>query len=256
MGIAPPLLVATAVAAVAWRAGALDRGGAVAAGVLGAVTLSVGGWPAGIALIAFFLPSSAISRLWPGPVSTLDPKGDQRDAWQVFANGGAPVAALVLGGPAAFLAFAAGLAAAAADTWATAVGIHSSSPPRHILSSQKVPPGSSGGVTPLGTAGAAAGAVLVAVSAMPSVGWDGVVVISAIGVAGMLLDSALGAGLQGRFRCDQCDQTSERRVHRCGSRTRQVGGWALLNNDGVNALATLAATAAGWAAAGWWGRLP
>ena len=64
----------------------------------------------------------------------------------------------------------------------------------------------------------------------------------------MLLDSALGAGVQGRFHCDRCHLPSERRVHRCGKATRPVGGLSWLSNDGVNAVASLAATAAGWAA--------
>jgi uncharacterized membrane protein len=68
----------------------------------------------------------------------------------------------------------------------------------------------------------------------------------------MLLDAALGAGVQGRFRCETCQQASERTVHRCGRPTRFLGGWAWMSNDGVNALATLAATAAGWAAGRGW----
>jgi len=199
-------------------------------------------------LLAFFLPSSAISWLWPAPLSRLDPKGDRRDAWQVLANGGAPALALFIGGPGAALGFAAGLSAAAADTWATAVGAHSSIPPRHILTGQVVPPGTSGGVTALGTVGAGVGAVLVAAAAVPIIGWFGALAVAGIGMAGMVLDAALGAGVQGRFRCEQCHQESERKVHRCGHPTRFLGGWAWMSNDWVNALATIAATAAGWAA--------
>ncbi len=256
MGIATAALAAGAVAALAWRAGMLAPSGAIAAAGVGMVTLGAGGWPAGVVLIAFFLPSSAISRIWPGPPFTLDSKGDRRDARQVLANGGAPALALLLGGPAAFLAFAAGLAAAAADTWATGIGAHSAAPPRHILTGQPVPPGTSGGVSLLGTAGAGVGAALVGASAVPLVGGAGALVSFGIGMAGMLLDSFLGAGVQGRFRCAQCDQESERRRHRCGNPTRHMGGWSMLGNDGVNALVTLAATAAGWVAFGWIGPLP
>ena len=247
--------MAVAVAAGAWRAGALTRSGALTAAILGATTLATGGWPAGVVLMAFFLPSSAISRLWPGPISPLDPKGDRRDAWQVLANGGAPVLALTIGGPGAALAFAAGLSAAAADTWGTAVGAHSPARPWHILTGRVVPPGTSGGVTVLGTAGAGIGAALVGVSAVPTLGWMGVLTVVAIGMGGMALDAALGAGVQGRFRCEQCQQDSERKVHRCGHPTRFLGGWAWMSNDWVNALATIAATAAGWAAGRGWGGL-
>ncbi len=248
MGAVQAALVAGAVAALAWRARALSRSGALAAASLGAVTLAAGGWPAGVILIAFFLPSSAISRLWPPPVPTLDQKGDRRDAWQVLANGGAPVLALLIGGPGALLAFTAGLSAAAADTWGTAMGAHSGVNPRGILSGHAVPPGTSGGITPLGTAGAGIGAALVAASALPLLGWGTSLVALGLGIGGMLLDAILGAGLQGRFRCAHCHTESEQHVHHCGHRTRLLGGSAWMTNDGVNALATAGATAAGWAA--------
>jgi uncharacterized membrane protein len=103
-------------------------------------------------------------------------------------------------------------------------------------------------VTVLGTLGAAVGAAVVATAAVPLVGVVGAAVAFGIGIAGMLLDSGLGAGVQGRFHCDDCNRESEWKVHRCGEATRPVGGISLLSNDGVNALASLAATAAGWAA--------
>lgn len=253
VGILQAALLAAAVAATAWRAGALSRSGAMAAAAVGTATLAAGGWPAGWVLISFFLPSTAISRLWPGTTSSLDPKGERRDAWQVLANGGAPALALLIGGPGAVLAFAAGLSAAAADTWATTVGAHSANHPRHILTGQVVLPGTGGGVTLLGTAGAGLGAAVVAASALPLVGWLGTLVVFGIGIGGMVLDSLLGAGIQGRFRCAQCHQDSERKIHRCGHPTALLGGWPWMNNDGVNALATSAATALGWAASTWWG---
>jgi uncharacterized membrane protein len=112
-------------------------------------------------------------------------------------------------------------------------------------------PGTSGGVTALGSAGAALGAAVVALAAAPLLGWRGAATTFGIGIGGMLLDSMMGAGLQGRFRCDECQVESERRVHRCGRATRLLGGWSWLSNDGVNALTTAAATAAGWAAWRW-----
>ena len=240
--------MAVTVSALAWRAGALRLSGALAAAGVGTLTLMGAGWMGGVVLMTFFLPSAAISRLWPGQASATDPKGDRRDAWQVLANGGIPALAVAFGGPALQLAFAAGLAAAAADTWATAVGAHSPTPPRHILRGQVVLAGTSGGVTVFGTVGAAVGAALVAASAVPLIGLRGAAVALGIGMTGMLLDSALGAGVQGRFHCDRCDRQSEWAVHRCGHPTRFEGGYRLVTNDGVNALASLVATALGWAA--------
>lgn len=252
MHVVQAAIVSGAVSALAWRAGALRWSGGVAAGAVGTAVLVAAGWPGGLILLAFFLPSSAVSRLWPAPTSSLDAKDDRRDGWQVLANGGVPAAAAVMVGPdAAPWVLAAGLAAAAADTWATAVGAHSRTAPRHLLRGVVVPPGTSGGVSPLGTAGAAAGAAIVALAAAPFLGWRGTGVVWLIGIGGMLLDSLFGAALQGRFRCGSCGADSEQTRHRCGQLTHHLGGLAWLTNDGVNALATTAATAAGWAAWAW-----
>lgn len=252
MHVVQAAIVSGAVSALAWRAGTLRPSGAMAACAVGAAVLTAAGWPGGLILVAFFLPSSAVSRLWPAPTSTLDAKDDRRDGWQVLANGGVPAAAaLLLGSGAAPWVLAAGLAAAAADTWATAVGAHSRTPPRHILRGELVPSGTSGGVSGLGSVGAAAGAACVALAASPFLGWRGAGLALGIGIGGMLLDSVLGAALQGRFRCESCGADSERTRHRCGRPTHHLGGFSWLTNDGVNALATTAATAAGWALWAW-----
>lgn len=248
VGALQAALVAAGVSTLAWQAGALRRSGAVAAALVGTLILMGGGWLGGAVLMSFFLPSSAISRLWPGTADQSDPKGDRRDGWQVLANGGLPALVLAFGFPSSSLAFAAGLACAAADTWATAVGAHSRRPPRHILTGQVVPRGTSGGVSLFGTAGAALGAAFVAAAALPMVGGRGAMLTFGIGMGGMLIDSVLGGSVQGRFHCDRCDRPSEWGVHRCGATTRFLGGWRWMTNDGVNALAILAATAAGWAA--------
>ena len=240
--------VSFVVTAAAWALRALAPSAVPAAWAIGATTLWAAGWSGGAVLLAFFIPGSLISRLWAAPVSTRDAKGDRRDGWQVLANGGFPAfgAACASAPDAALAILAAGLAAAAADTWATGVGVHSRSQPRDLVTWRAVPAGTSGGVTLLGTAGAFIGALLVALAAGPLLGlrWFGGLV--AIGMTGMLVDSALGATMQARFRCARCAQPSENRLHRCGTRTEHVGGLRWITNDAVNALATGLATAAGW----------
>lgn len=73
------------------------------------------------------------------------------------------------------------------------------------------------------------------------------VTAAAIGILGMLFDSMLGSALQGRFWCGPCNQATERRVHRCGTRAIRTAGWAWLDNDLVNFTTTLAALGAGLA---------
>jgi uncharacterized protein (TIGR00297 family) len=224
----------------------------VTAWLVGTLVLMGTGWEGGAVLAAFFVSSSAIGRLAARP-SGLDPKGERRDSYQVAANGGpAAVGALIgLREPSLGLWIVTGsLAAAAADTWATSIGGLSRSLPRLLLFGRRVPPGTSGGMTPLGTAGGAAGALLVAsvgatLASAPALLPAGMLV----GFAGMVADSALGAGWQGRFRCPTCGVPSDWRVHRCGTRTLREGGLPWLDNDGVNLSAT--AAAAGLAAAVW-----
>ena len=232
----------------------LSRSGALAGWALGAMVLAGTGWKGGGVLAAFFVSSSLVSRGAPAPRG-LDPKGDRRDHRQVFANGGVAAVGALLGFRDAELGLwllTAPLAAAAADTWATALGARSATPPRLILGGAVVPSGTSGGVTPLGSAGAAAGALVVAAAGALAGGTLALLPVAAlVGFGGMALDSALGAAAQGRFRCPRCGERSEWRRHRCGSETIPQGGLPWLDNDGVNLAATAGAACLAWAAWHW-----
>jgi uncharacterized protein (TIGR00297 family) len=248
-------VVSAGVAGIAWRAGTLTRAGALAAWSVGALVLHGTGWNGGAVLAAFFIASNLVSRVGPPESpSDLDPKSDRRDLWQVFANGG-PAALAAVAAPADYRLriwlVTASLAAAAADTWATSIGARSRTSPRLLWSGLTVPAGTSGGVTPAGSAGALAGALIVsavgaAVSGNPLLVPAGTL----IGFLGMLLDSLVGGLLQGRFHCPRCNQASEWRVHRCGSSTVRRAGLGWLNNDGVNFFATALAACAALLA--WW----
>lgn len=254
--MSPPALgVAVAVSALVSAAGfaarALDGAGALAAWLVGAAILVGAGWPGGAVLLAFFALSSAVSRLAPRRRATsLDAKGERRDPWQVLANGGAAAAGatLLAGSPVALWVVTGALATAAADTWATAWGAGSRALPRHLLTGRPVPSGTSGGMTVRGTVGALVGAAVTAAASLPAGGVPLLAAGTGIGVGGMLLDSWLGAAAQGRFHCPACDVPSEWTRHRCGVRTRHLGGVRWLTNDGVNGLATSAGACLGWLA--------
>ncbi len=232
----------------------MTTSGAWAAGAVATLVLFGTGWAGGAVLAAFFVSSTLISRVAPAPAG-LDPKGDRRDHLQVLANGGAAALGALLGrrDPGLGLWLVTGaLAAAAADTWATATGALSRVPPRLISSGRRVPTGTSGAVSLGGTVGAAAGALLVGATGalagrMPIL----LPVATLIGFAGMLVDSAMGSALQGRFHCPACDRPSEWRVHRCGAATVHRGGLAWLDNDAVNFAATAAAAGLAFAAWSW-----
>ena len=237
---------------IAWRAGTLTLSGAVAAWTVGTLVLYGTGWNGGAVLAAFFISSNLVSRV--GPQRTLvqlDPKSDRRDLWQVYANGGAAAAgALAAPGELGLWLVTATLAAAAADTWATSLGTRRGMAPRLLGFGRTVPPGTNGGMTLIGSAGGVMGALIVSATGALASGTVAMILAGTlIGFSGMVVDSILGAALQGRFHCPTCDEVSEWRVHRCGRPTVFKGGVRWLDNDMVNLLAT--AFAAGVALVSW-----
>ena len=95
-------------------------------------------------------------------------KGDTRDYAQVLANGGVPalfsLLYLVTDNPLALLAFAVSLASANADTWASEIGVLSSRDPVLLFSRKKVPKGTSGAVSALGTFAGLSGSFTIALA--------------------------------------------------------------------------------------------
>lgn len=250
-------ILAAVIALLAFRAGSLSRGGAVAAWLCGTAAMAAG-WSWGIVLIAYFTASSVLTR-YRSPEKQRRAEGrvekaGARDAAQVLANGGLYILAAIaflLAPDARWQILGAGaLAASSADTWATELGSLAASPPRSIRTLRPVPVGTSGGFTGLGLLASCAGALLVGGAAL-ALGWPSAALVAAVagGVGGSLLDSVLGAWLQARFWCPHCGVETERRRHHCGSVTTHVGGLRWLDNDGVNALATAGGAAAGYAAA-------
>jgi uncharacterized protein (TIGR00297 family) len=240
------LAAAIVVAVGSRRVRALSTSGSVAATVLGAVSCAAG-WSWGILLVAYFVVSSALSRIGNRNgrklVNSIVEKSDERDVWQVLANGGvfmlAALAHLASPSPAWYAVAAGGLAASAADTWATEIGVRFGGEPISILSGRTVPAGTSGGVTTPGTAGALAGALFIAVLAALARWPLAFAAIALGGVGGALADSILGASVQCRRWCTECHAATERKVHDCGKATRVAGGIHWLDNDAVNAICSV-----------------
>lgn len=241
------LIIAVSIALLAYRGRSLSRSGALAAIGVGTIAVAAG-WDWGILLVAFFVSSSALSHLGAEVkerrTSSIVAKGGARDAVQVLANGGvfAVAALLALGTrwPGAQVIGAGALAAASADTWGTEIGTLVGRRPRLLTTWRAVDAGVSGGVTAPGLLASVAGALFVAGVAV-ALRWPAPVARAALvgGVAGALADSLLGALWQSRRRCVRCETPTERAVHTCGAATVPAGGLTWLDNDSVNALASL-----------------
>lgn len=245
-------LAATLTAFLARRAGALSTSGAIAAAIVGTASV-VAGWNWGTLLVLYFVASTALSRIGIAEkerrTGGVVAKGGARDAAQVFANGGVfalgALAASALGAPPTLVAGAVGaLAAAAADTWATEIGVLLGGTPRSVLTLRAVPPGTSGGVSAAGTIAMISGALFVALAARTLALTDALSIVTLAGCAGALADTLIGATLQERRWCDACGLATERLTHDCHAATRFAGGVPGMDNDVVNLLATLTGAAA------------
>ena len=223
--------------------------GAMAMAVLGLFLYGLGGFVWTIPLLAFFASAgalSALNRRRKAGVAYETEKGGPRDALQVLANGGVPLLFFLLrqvtGNPAFLYGFLASAAAAAADTWATELGVFSRRRPVGILTGKAVERGMSGGVSVLGTVASAAGSLTTVLAGRPlaarmtgqAMGTDLFLIASACGFVGALFDSMLGATLQGTYRCGRCGKLTEKAVH-CGTGGHPlVSGRRWMTNDGVN----------------------
>ncbi len=234
---------AAAVSLAAWRFKALTGTGAVAATLVGGTVLFFAGLGAAFVLVLFFVTSSALSAVPPGS------ERGARGARQVLANGSvaAVAAAFVSVYAPASVAFLGAIAAAAADTWATEIGVRLGGSPRSILTMRPQPPGTSGAVSLPGTGAAAAGSLAVGLAGVwlvpgAAASW---VTVAAAGFLGSLVDSVLGAALQAEYRCTACGATPQVARHPdCPMRAARTSGVPGLDNDAVNWLMTASAAGA------------
>ena len=249
-------LVASAVLAglagiATWRFRMLSIVGSALAAALGSVAVLAGNrWA--VLLMAFFLPAIALSR-WRRAAKArlaegvLSPNAT-RTALQVAANGavfGVAALAAVAGAPGwPEIVGVAALASAAADTWATEVGIGSGATPWSWRTRGPVPPGTSGAVTMPGTMAMCVGAAWMGTAAALAGFEAGVALVGALGgVGGALCDTLLGATVQHRRWCPRCEQLTERVVHDCHTPTVGQSGWRLMDNDLVNLVSTVVGAA-------------
>jgi uncharacterized protein (TIGR00297 family) len=253
------LALSIAIALFAHRQAALTAGGVCAAILVGTLTFGFGGCTWGLVLIAFFVLCSLLSRyrlVDKAKVAEKFAKGAQRDAAQVLANGSlAAFSALLYFSqptPLWLAAFLGSMATATADTWGTEIGVLSRDPPRLITTGKRVPPGTSGGISLLGTSASVLGALVIGLVAyvltyvQTVLSGGSALQLSWIvpttllsGLLGSLFDSLLGATMQGIFYCAQCQVQTEKPLHGCGLRTTHVRGWRWLNNDMVNFLSSI-----------------
>ena len=194
-------------------------------------------------------------RLWVGPDSALDVTTMTMTG--AAAGGGSGGGGINSLGNRLTLAYVAFFACCAGDTWASEIGILSPWSPRLITRPWKrVPPGTNGGMSFLGTVASAVGGTLMGL--VHSLGryssMTETIVLCTVGflagLGGSLLDSWLGATLQATYYDFDRNMIVPRKMKSSSSSSddnnddtttqQQVGGWkfAFLSNEAVNVVSS------------------
>ncbi|MAW23028.1 MAG: hypothetical protein CMA16_06265 [Euryarchaeota archaeon] len=233
--IVTSMLIAALIAA-SLQARILDKNGIIAAALLGFFVGCLGHWTWLLLLLCFLL-SSHIATKWRFEEKSergLNESSDGHRGWiNVAANGGMPALVTLI----AFLAedwesglwlFAAAVAVATSDTWASEIGCLDNRV-RMITTLKPCEAGTNGGFSPNGQLAAAAGGILIGVTALlanivmfsasVSEGLACAAIVAGLGFLGCQIDSVLGAVLENR---------------------------GLLNKGSVNALSIIAGVALMW----------
>ena len=255
------VIISAPIAVFALKKKHLTRGGVAVAFIVGTLIIAFGGKTWFALILTFLLSSSLITKYKANLKETFNEKfqkGGTRDGMQVLANGLIPaILALIegfMGLDLLFFAYIGAVATVTADTWATEIGVLNKTPPRLITTFKKVEPGTSGGISKLGTiatllAGAIIGitavifrytALFVSGSQLNLFYIESFLITGILaGLVGSLTDSLLGATVQGIYYCEYCKKETEKKVHGCGHKTTKIRGYTWLDNDVVNLISAL-----------------
>jgi len=251
------LALSIAIGYVAYSRRSLSFSGVLGAIITGTTIFGFGGWVMGLTLIAFFIYGSILSKYKEREKTNVAQdkfdKGSRRDFGQALANGGvgAVFAVLYFLNPSMtwlFAAFVGTMATVNADTWATEIGVLSKRPPRLVTTGKVVTPGTSGGITLLGTSATLIGGLLIGITVYllriifglfegNTSNWQSFWIILAAlagGFAGSLFDSLLGATVQAMYHNPETGKETEKKIARNGVKNVFERGWRYMDNDMVN----------------------
>ena len=211
--------------------------GIIAAWIMGIIITYVGGLPTFIALALTFLLTIISDKL------KKDSKDETRTIYQILSNVLTATCALIVyyfkSNEIFLVMYYAVIAASLADTLASSIGSLSKGKNINILTFSEMKKGESGAVSSLGLSASFLGGLIIG-GIYYFFGGDAVnyLIIIIMSAFGSLIDSIMGAFLQGKYVCSKCKKQVEDRVH-CDREAKLVKGFSFMNNDSVNLLSNV-----------------
>ncbi len=172
----------------------LDKGGILLAVILGAVLLFFGGLPYLALMLAFFVLAVVVTRYEYEIKRDMGLYEHERGWENVLSNGLLPALLALLSPLTGPMPFIASIAAVTADKFGSEIGVLAAENPVSILDMKPVKPGTSGGISRIGTVASLAGSTLLAVCAMFAFGINPTqaLLVSIAGFAGSVADTVFG----------------------------------------------------------------
>ena len=192
-------------------------------------------------LIALFFVLSSILNFIIKKYTARKSKNSYRNISQVICNGGVAIFVCIYDhfnpNPTNIYLYAATVAAATSDTWATEFGKLSKSKPISITSFRTIEHGLSGGITMVGTFGSILGASLIGLAVYFLINSELILIFGVIFTAFLsaLLDSLIGDKMQGKY-----ETKSGKIIEKMQSDTNLISGYKIIDNNLVNLMATMA----------------
>ena len=220
------------------KVGSLSPSGFSGASIMGCLLILFGIPFHFILLASFFILSSCLNILIKKLIN-LKARNSRRNIVQVICNGGIPLFICIVGyfhpSPIFNYLFAASVATAMSDTWATEFGKLSKVKPVAIASFKTVSHGLSGGITFVGTIGSVIGSCIIGLLTYHFISIEKYLIFGIIlcGVLGSIMDSILGDKLQGKYKT-----VSGKIIENSKGGSIIISGYSLINNDFVNLIAT------------------
>lgn len=239
------------IAGIAYAAKSLTAGGAIEAFFMGIIILWATGFSGFFLFFLFFISCTIVGKISKSARSSFigkevaEKKGHTRDFMQVLANGLMAVIAAMIWSVSleakALVMFGAVIAEATSDTFAGEIGRLSKKKPVSILNFKPVPVGLSGGVTALGLVAAFLSSAAIAFFWylwFDMVTIPGAILVGTMGFAGCIMDSVLGAGVQGIYYDPKLKQFSEDKENN-GRKLELSRGIRWVDNDVVNLMSNV-----------------